>query len=59
MAVVRFGPNGEVEVIVPPTPEEMAEAEAGLRRVIRALARLAEEDDWVARTEQPPDPQAP
>lgn len=59
MAVVRLGPNGEVEVIEPPTPEEMAEAEDGLRRVIRALVRLAEEDELATRTEPPPDPQAP
>lgn len=59
MAVVRLGANGEVEVVEPPTPEEMVEAEAGLRRVIRALARLAEEDDWAALTKQTPDPEAP
>lgn len=59
MALVRLGPNGEVEVIEPPTPEEMAEAEAGLNRVIRALVRLAEEDEWAARVEQPPYPRAP
>lgn len=47
MAVVRLGPNGEVEVLVPPTPEEVFEAEAAVQRVIVALAKVAEERDWV------------
>ena len=41
---MRLGPNGEVEVIEPPTPEEVAEAEDALGRVISALVRLAIED---------------
>lgn len=49
MAVVRLGADGEVEVLVPPTAEEIAEAEAALHQVIRALARVAEERDWAAR----------
>jgi hypothetical protein len=46
MAVVRLGPNGEVEVLAPPTAEEIAEAEAGLLRVARALGALMAERDW-------------
>lgn len=46
MAVVELGPNGEVRVIVPPTPEEVVEAEAALHRLIEALAKLAVEEDW-------------
>ena len=46
MAVVRLGPNGEVEVLAPPTPEEVIAAEAAFKRLITALARLAEEDAW-------------
>lgn len=46
MAVVRLGLNGEVEVLVPPTPEEVVEAEAALLRVIKALAEVAVERDW-------------
>ena len=46
MAVVRLGPDGEVEVLVPPTPEEVAEAEAALLRVAAALGRVAAERDW-------------
>lgn len=49
MAVVRLGPDGEVEVLVPPTPEEMVEAEAGLLRVAAALGRVAAERDWEDR----------
>jgi hypothetical protein len=48
MAVVRLGPSGEVEVLVPPTPEEVAEGEAALVRFVEALARVAAERDWAA-----------
>lgn len=41
MAIVRLGEHGEVEVMEPPTPEEIAAAQAGLERVITALAQLA------------------
>jgi len=50
MASVRLGPNGEVEVLVPPTPEEVVEAKAALDRVIKALARVAVERDWSDQT---------
>lgn len=49
MAVVRLGGDGEVEVIEAPTPEEIAEAEIALRRVIKALAEVAVEREWAAR----------
>ena len=48
MASVRLGLNGEVEVLEPATPEEIVEAEAGLLRVVEALARLAARRDWAA-----------
>jgi hypothetical protein len=46
MAVVRLGPNGEVEVLVPPTPEEVIAGRAAFHRFIVALARVAEERDF-------------
>lgn len=46
MSVVRLGPNGEVEVLVPPTPEEVIEGEAALLRLVEALAQVAAERDW-------------
>ena len=46
MAVVRLGPNGEVEVLDPGTPEEAIEAEAALMRVVEALARVAATRDF-------------
>ena len=46
MAVVRLGPNGEIEVIVPPTPEEVIAGRAAFQRFIEALARLMEERDF-------------
>lgn len=48
MAVVQLGPNGEVTVLVPPTPEEIVEAEAALLRVIEALADMAAREDYAA-----------
>ena len=48
MAVVQLGPNGEVTVLVPPTPEEVADAEAALLRVIQALAEIAAREDYAA-----------
>ena len=48
MAVVQLAPNGEVTVLVPPTPEEVVEAEAALLRVIKALAQMAARDDFAA-----------
>lgn len=53
MAVVQLGPNGEVAVLVPPTPEEVAEAEAALARVIEALAEMAAREDYAAWQSQP------
>lgn len=41
MGVVRLGPNGEVEVIDPGTPEEQARAWGKLLDLARALGRLA------------------
>lgn len=48
MAVVRLGPNGEVEVLVPATPEEIAEGDAAILRVIEALARATARKDFAA-----------
>jgi hypothetical protein len=58
MASVRLGPNGEIEVLVPPTPEEILEAEAALQRVIKALAELAVERDWAEQKRLRDDPAA-
>ncbi len=46
MAVVRLGPNGEVEVLDPGTPEEAEEAEAALMRFVEALARADAARDY-------------
>jgi hypothetical protein len=51
MASVRLGPNGEVEVLEPATAEEIAQAEAGLLKVIEALAEVAAKRDWAAAME--------
>jgi hypothetical protein len=40
--------GGEVTVLVPPTPEEVVEAEAALLRVIEALAEMAAREDYAA-----------
>lgn len=51
MAVVRLGPNGEVEIIDPGTPEERGEAEAAVLRIASLLGRtMAEEDIRRRRT---------
>ncbi|MCR5878796.1 hypothetical protein [Phenylobacterium sp. J367] len=52
MAVVRLGADGEIDVLVPPTAEEIVEAEVAVHRVIEALARVAEEQDCAARQAQ-------
>ena len=52
MAVVRLGPNGEVEVLVPPTPEEVIAGRAAFDRFIVALARVMEERDFNERQRQ-------
>ena len=49
MARVRLGHDGAVEVLEPPTPEEVAEAEIALQRVIQALAELMVERDFGLR----------
>lgn len=49
MAQVRLGADGEVEVIVPSTPEEVLEGELALRGVIQALAELMAERDFGLR----------
>lgn len=46
MAVVRLGPNGEVEVLDPGTPEEAEEAQAALMRFVEALARADAARDY-------------
>lgn len=51
MAVVRLGPNGEVEVIVPPTPEEEARGREKILDVARALGRLAAARDFEEQRE--------
>lgn len=64
MGIVRLGPNGEVEVIVPCTPEEAARADAKLLELARAIARMMAEEDWrrhqaecqAARRTPPEDP---
>jgi hypothetical protein len=49
VAIVRIGPEGEREVIQPATPEEIVDAEAGLLKVIEALAKLAFEQEAASR----------
>lgn len=47
MAVQQVGPDGEVEVMGPPTLDQMADRlPPPLLRFIEALARVAEERDW-------------
>ena len=46
MAVVRLGPNGEVEVLDSGTPAEAEEAEAALMRFVEALARADAARDY-------------
>jgi len=46
MGVVRLGPNGEIEVIDPGTPEEQAQAWEKLLDLARALGRLAAKQDY-------------
>ena len=41
MAEVMLGDDGQVIVIRPPTPAEVAEAEEALGAVIKALAEMA------------------
>lgn len=45
MAVVRLGPNGEVEIIDPGTPEERGEAEAAVLRIASLLGRIMAEEE--------------
>lgn len=46
MAAVRLGPNGEVDVLDPGTPEEAVQAEAALIRFVEALARADAARDY-------------
>lgn len=46
MAIVRLGPNGEVEVIDPGTPEEHAEAEAAVLKLAALLGTIDAQEDW-------------
>lgn len=41
MASVTLHADGRIEVTEPPTPEDIAQAEAGLRRVAAALMGMA------------------
>ena len=59
MAIVRLGPEGEVEVIAPATPEEKAAAEAGLHRLIAALVALGLKEDRTATGGDQADDAAP
>lgn len=45
MAIVRLGPNGEVEVIDPGTPEERVEAEAAVLKVAGLLGRILADEE--------------
>lgn len=45
MAIVRLGPNGEVEVIDPGTPEERVEAEAAVLRIASLLGRIVAKEE--------------
>lgn len=45
MAIVRLGPNDEVEVIDPGTPEERVEAEAAVLRIAGLLGRMMAEEE--------------
>lgn len=51
MASVWLVPDGEVEVLEPATSQEIAQAEAGLLKVIEALAEIAAKRDWAAAME--------
>lgn len=51
MAVTRIHPDGSIEVVIPPTPEEEAQALEGLKRLAAALARLAVADQVKAQQE--------
>lgn len=53
MASVTIHADGTIEVLEPPTPEEAAEAQLALDRVIRALARLAVDEDWLSAKGEP------
>ncbi len=47
MAVEQVGPDGMVEVMGPPTLDEMADSlPLPLLRLVEALARVVEERDW-------------
>jgi len=62
MAIIEISSDGRRTVIVPPTPEEAAQANAALLRFIEALARLNAKRDFEAaraaclraRPEDPP-----
>ena len=46
MGIVRLGPNGEVTVIEPCTPEEEARANEAVLEIARALGRMLAEQEW-------------
>ena len=46
MAVVRLGPNGEVEVLDPGPPEKAEQTEAALMHFVEALARADAARDY-------------
>lgn len=48
MAIARLGPNGEVEIIEPGTPEEAAEAWEKVLEIAGLLGRMAAERDYEA-----------
>lgn len=48
MAIIEISSDGRRTVIVPPTPEETAQANAALLRFIEALARLNAQRDFEA-----------
>lgn len=48
MAIARLGPNGEVEIIEPGTPEEAAEAWEKVLEIAGLLGRMAAKQDYDA-----------
>lgn len=45
MAIIRLGPNGEVEVIDPGTPEEQGKSKAAVLKVAGLLGRILAEEE--------------
>lgn len=52
MGVVRLGPDGEVDIIDPSSPEEEAEANEKLLSLARALARVAARREYARAVEE-------